>query len=56
MDLTKLRIEVNSKQFYTGIKNKKLQVGYRTLIEKNVTSVIVYNYDYGVYDLIDQEE
>ncbi len=54
LDLTKLRIEEASKAFYSGvIKNKKLQVGYRTLVEKNVTSVIVYNYDYGNFDLIE---
>ena len=53
LDLTKLRIEENSKQFYTGvIRNKKLQVGYRTLVEKNVGSVMVYNYDYGNYDKV----
>ena len=53
LDLTKLRIEEASKAFYSGvIKNKKLQVGYRTLIEKNVGQITVYNYDFGVYDKI----
>ena len=53
LDLSKLRVEVNSKQFYTSkLKNKDLQNGYRTLIEKNVGQVTVYNYDFGVYDMI----
>ena len=53
LDLSKLRVEVNSKQFYTSkLKNKDLQNGYRTLVEKNVGQVTVYNYDFGVYDKI----
>ena len=53
LDLSKLRVEVNSKQFYTSkLKNKDLQNGYRTLVEKNVGQVMVYNYDFGVYDKI----
>ena len=53
LDLSKLRVEVNSKQFYTAkLKNKDLQNGYRTLVEKNVGQVTVYNYDFGVYDKI----
>ena len=54
LDLTKLDLDVASKKFYLNeIKNKKLKVGYRTLIEKNITSVTVYNYDYGVFDRVD---
>ena len=54
LDLTKLDLDVASKKFYLNeIKNKKLKVGYRTLIEKNITSVMVYNYDYGVFDRVD---
>ena len=53
LDLSKLTLEVNSKQFYTSkLKNKDLQNGYRTLVEKNVGQVTVYNYDFGVYDKI----
>lgn len=53
LDLTKLRIDEASKAFYVGnIRNKKLQVGYRTLIQKNISSTLVYNYDYGVHDKI----
>ena len=53
LDLSKLRVEVNSKQFYTSkLKNKDLQNGYRTLVEKNIGQVTVYNYDFGVYDKI----
>lgn len=53
LDLTKLRIDEGSRGFYIGnIKNKKLQVGYRTLVEKNVSSIMVYNYDYGVFDKV----
>jgi hypothetical protein len=54
LDLTKLDLDVASKRFYLNeIRNKKLKVGYRTLIEKNITSVTVYNYDYGVFDRVD---
>lgn len=54
LDLTKLDLDVASKKFYLNeIKNKKLKVGYRTLIEKNITSVMVYNYDYGKFDRVD---
>ena len=53
LDLSKLTLEVNSKQFYTSkLKNKDLSNGYRTLVEKNVGQVTVYNYDFGVYDKI----
>lgn len=53
LDLTKLRIDESSKQFYLGVlKNKKLQVGYRTLVQKNISSVVVYNYNYGKFDKI----
>ncbi len=53
LDLSKLRVEVNSKQFYTAkLKNRDLQNGYRTLVEKNVGQITVYNYDFGVYDKI----
>ena len=54
LDLTKLDLDVASKRFYLNeIRNKKLKVGYRTLIEKNITSVMVYNYDYGTFDRVD---
>ena len=53
LDLSKLRVEVNSKQFYTSkLKNKDLQNGYRTLVEKNVGQITIYNYDYGVFDKV----
>ena len=53
LDLTKLQLDESSKQFYLGkIRNKKLQPGYRTLVEKNISTVTVYNYDYGVQDVI----
>lgn len=56
LDLTKLNLDVNSKQFYLNeIKNKKLKGGYRTLIEKNISTVMVYNYDYGVFDKVATE-
>jgi len=56
LDLTKLNLDVSSKQFYINeIKNKKLKVGYRTLIEKNITTITVYNYDYGIFDKIATE-
>jgi len=56
LDLTKLNLDVSSKQFYLNeIRNKKLKVGYRTLIEKNITSVMVYNYDYGIFDKVASE-
>ena len=53
LDLTKLNLDVSSKQFYLNeIRNKKLKNGYRTLIEKNISTVMVYNYDYGVFDKV----
>ena len=53
LDLTKLRIDEASRAFYVGnIRNKKLQAGYRTLIQKNISSVLVYNYNYGVFDKV----
>jgi len=53
LDLTKLLITESSKGFYIGnIKHKKLQVGYRTFIEKNIMSILAYNYDYGIHDKI----
>ena len=56
LDLTKLNLDVSSKQFYLNeIRNKKLKKGYRTLIEKNISTVMVYNYDYGVFDKVDTE-
>jgi hypothetical protein len=56
LDLTKLNLDVSSKQFYLNeIRNKKLKNGYRTLIEKNISTVMVYNYDYGVFDKVDTE-
>ncbi len=56
LDLTKLDLDVNSKKFYLNeIRNKKLKNGYRTLIEKNISTVMVYNYDYGVFDKVDTE-
>ena len=56
LDLTKLNLDVNSKQFYLNeIRNKKLKNGYRTLIEKNISTVMVYNYDYGVFDKVPTE-
>jgi hypothetical protein len=56
LDLTKLNLDVSSKQFYLNeIRNKKLKKGYRTLIEKNISTVMVYNYDYGIFDKVDTE-
>ena len=56
LDLTKLNLDVNSKNFYLNeIRNKKLKNGYRTLIEKNISTVMVYNYDYGIFDKVDTE-
>jgi len=56
LDLTKLNLDVSSKQFYLNeIKNKKLKTGYRTFIEKNISTVMVYNYDYGVFDKVATE-
>ena len=56
LDLTKLNLNVNAKNFYlTEIRNNKslkLEGGYRTLIHKNVSSIIVYNYDYGIFDKV----
>jgi len=56
LDLTKLNLDVSSKQFYLNeIRNKKLKTGYRTFIEKNISTVMVYNYDYGVFDKVATE-
>jgi hypothetical protein len=56
LDLTKLNLDVTSKQFYLNeIKNKKLKTGYRTFVEKNISTVMVYNYDYGVFDRVATE-
>ena len=56
LDLTKLNLDVSSKQFYLNeIRNKKLKNGYRTLIEKNISTVMVYNYDYGIFDKVPTE-
>ena len=56
LDLTKLNLDVNSKQFYLSeIRNKKLKNGYRTLVEKNISTVMVYNYDYGIFDKVATE-
>ena len=57
LDLTKLNLDVNAKNFYLNeIKRNtrlKLKDGYRTLLEKNVKSITVYNYDYGIFDRVD---
>ena len=57
LDLTKLNLDVNAKNFYLNeIKRNtrlKLKDGYRTLLEKNVSSITVYNYDYGIFDKVD---
>ena len=53
LDVTKLLITESSRGFYIGnIRYKKLQDGYRTFLEKNILSIIAYNYDYGVNDRI----
>tara|TARA_R110000803_G_scaffold102258_2_gene170311 strand:- start:548 stop:1054 length:507 start_codon:yes stop_codon:yes gene_type:complete len=56
LDLTKLNLNVNAKNFYlTEIRNNKtlkLAGGYRTLVYKNISSIIVYNYDYGIFDQV----
>ena len=53
LDLTKLNLDVSSKKFYLNeIRNKKLKVGYRTLVHKNISTIQVYNYDYGIFDQI----
>ena len=53
LDLTKLQLTEGSRGFYfKNIRHKKLQEGYRTLIYKNIGSILVYNYDYGVFDKI----
>ena len=31
-------------------------MGYRTFVEKNVTNVMVYNYDYGIFDKVPSAE
>ena len=59
LDLTKLNLDVNAKNFYLNeIRNNKqlkLKDGYRTLIYKNISSIMVYNYDYGIFDKVDTE-
>lgn len=57
LDLSKLSLEVTSKKFYMNeIKQRpKLKTGYRTFVEKQVTQVTVYNYDYGIFDQIPPE-
>ena len=60
LDLTKLELNANSKQFYLREikgkdRNKNLKSAYRTLLEKNISTVTVYNYDYGVFDRIAPE-
>ena len=53
LDITKLQLTEGSRGFYfKNIRHKKLQEGYRTLIYKNIGSILVYNYDYGVFDKI----
>lgn len=57
LDLTKLNLDVNAKNFYLNeIKRNtrlKLKDGYRTLLAKNISSITVYNYDYGIFDRVD---
>lgn len=57
LDLTKLNLNVNAKNFYlTEIKNNttlKLKNGYRTFIHRNVSTVTIYNYKYGIFDRVD---
>lgn len=57
LDLTKLNLDVNAKNFYLNeIRNNKrlkLKDGYRTLVYKNISSITVYNYDYGIFDKVD---
>jgi len=59
LDLTKLNLDVNAKNFYlTEIRTNttlKLKGGYRTFIYKNISSITVYNYDYGIFDKVDTE-
>lgn len=59
LDLTKLNLDVNAKNFYlTEIRNNnrlKLKDGYRTLLYKNISTIMVYNYDYGIFDKVDTE-
>ena len=59
LDLTKLNLDVNAKNFYLNeIKRNttlKLKDGYRTLLEKNVSSITIYNYDYGIFDKVDTQ-
>jgi len=53
LNLTKMQLDEDANKFYiSNVKNFKLTKGYRTLIEKNITSVTVYNYYYGIYDKI----
>lgn len=57
LDLTKLNLDVNAKNFYLNEikKNQRLKLkdGYRTLLAKNISTIIVYNYDYGIFDRVD---
>ena len=57
LDLTKLNLDVNAKNFYLNEikKNQRLKLkdGYRTLLAKNVSSITVYNYNYGIFDRVD---
>jgi len=60
LDLTKLQLDLNSKQFYIREikgkdRNKNLKTAYRTLVEKNISTVTVYNYDYGIFDRVPSE-
>ena len=53
LDITKLELTESSRGFYVkSIRHKKLQEGYRTFIWDNIGSILVYNYDYGVFDRV----
>ncbi len=55
--MTKLQINESSKQFYMAeIKRKMLSEGYRTFVERNITSIIIYNYKYGKFDRVASEQ
>jgi len=57
LDLTKLNLDANAKNFYLNEikKNQRLKLkdGYRTLLAKNISTITVYNYDYGIFDRVD---